>query len=107
MKIIGKYLKPFLQVMLITCIISLASGVGLSAEEPLFLTGKVISIDHALKQVVVDVKNKGCKGIKRFSVDDLSKYKIAEGDEIKFFIDSAYCPGTEVRGITNMWGVKK
>lgn len=82
-----------------------------AAEERLLLNGKVKSINPDLKQVVVDVMNKGCNGVKTFNIDKISTIyisdHISEGNLISFFIDGAYCPRNEVGRIVEMWRVKK
>lgn len=90
------YLLPILLIAVIG-FITLVDAVQAREVESMFLTGVIKLINHKSKQVVVDVKNKGCHGVMTFSIDDLSTLKAEEGDEIRFFIDSEYCPGTEVR----------
>jgi len=58
------------------------------------LNGMVMSIDPAAHAVTVDVKTYGCEGEKTFYIDDLGQFQASVGDEIKFFVDSEYCPTT-------------
>lgn len=78
-----------------------------AAEERLLLNGKVKSINLDLKQVVVDVMNKGCNGVKTFNIGKISAMKISEGNLISFFIEGAYCPRDEAGRIVEVWRVKK
>ena len=98
---------PIVQVMLLASVIFLAAGVGQSAEERLFLKGKITSIDRVSKQVVVDVFTLGCQGPKTFGLNNLAKYNIAVGNVIKFYVDSSYCPGPEGHRIVDLWRVKR
>lgn len=62
-------------------------------DELMFLTGVIKSIDYKNRQVVIEVVNKGCKGVKTFSIDDPFLLRAVEGEEIRFYSDSARCPG--------------
>ncbi|MBA4371556.1 MAG: hypothetical protein C0402_01700 [Thermodesulfovibrio sp.] len=88
--------------------IGTVSGAALAAPNPerMFLTGIVTNVDPKTKIVVVDLQNKGCRGIKTFSVSKRNSTKLVPGKKIQFFIDSANCPGSEVRRMTNIRGAK-
>lgn len=84
----------FLTIMLIAvfAFATLAAAQPIT-NEVMFLTGVIKSIDNKKRLVVVEVVNKGCKGVKTFSIDDLSLLRAVVGDEISFYSDSVYCPG--------------
>jgi hypothetical protein len=96
-----------LPVLFFAILVLFLTGTGQASEEGLFLTGIVKSIDHNSQQVVIDVKNKGCHGTKIFSIHGLSNKNMEEDGKIEFFIDSVYCPTTEVRRIVGTWRTRK
>ena len=77
-----------------------AAGAAFSLEN-LFLTGVITNINYRAKQVQIDLRNKGCRGLRTFTFYDFSKFKKTVGNKIEFYIDSENCPGpSEVRVIT-------
>lgn len=95
-------------IFLAALLVSMVSGAALAAEirEEMFLTGSVQRIDLRAKEVVVNLRNKGCKGTRTFKVMGSDIKKLSTGKEIEFFIDSGRCPGSEAKLITKLWSVK-
>lgn len=91
-----------------------AAGMTLMAPRParatdeLLVSGILKSIHHTSKTITMDVKSEGCRGIRRFRVDDPSDLDGYQGKRLAFYINSSTCKGNTIyKVVRTEWEKKK
>jgi len=89
--------KQFIKFLILTFLFLALSSYPAAGVDELFLSGVVKDIDYKSGLITVDVKSEGCRGLMKFRVDDISKFRSdLVGKDISFSIDSSTCKGDRI-----------